>query len=115
MVNTHHFIPTPGCIELNIYRRAGIVGSLVWFMFSETQTFRFKTHLQKPIHSILLPILEPLLALRLLRLHVKLHLHLFKFAAAENEIARRDLVPEGLTDLSDTEWNLNPGGVQDIL
>ena len=42
------------------------------------------------------------------------HLHLFKFARAENEVARRDLVAERLADLRNTERQFHATGIDDV-
>src|SRR5260370_17128134 len=49
------------------------------------------------------------------RLDEELHLHLLEFAGAEDEVARRDLVPERLADLADAERDLLPRGLLDVL
>ena len=59
-----------------------------------------------------LPVLEPLqLGARLAE---KLQLHLLKLPGAEDEVARGDLVAEGLADLAHAEGQLAAGGALDI-
>src|SRR3954468_20038325 len=53
--------------------------------------------------------------LRRLRRHEELHLHLLELAGAEDEVARRDLVAEGLADLGDAEWRLLARELEHVL
>src|SRR5262249_49622465 len=51
------------------------------------------------------------------RLDEVLDLHLFEFERAEDEVARRDLVPERLSNLRNTEGKLSPhrrGDIEEI-
>ena len=57
-----------------------------------------------PVEALLAPVLVPLL--RLVGRDEELHLHLLELAGAEDEVAGRDLVAEGLTDLGDAERRL---------
>ena len=59
------------------------------------------------------PALVPLLVGA--RLDEELHLHLLELAGAEDEVARRDLVPERLADLADAERHLLARGLLDVL
>ena len=45
----------------------------------------------------------------------ELHLHLLELAGAEDEVARGDLVAEGLADLGDPERGLAPRELEDVL
>ena len=47
--------------------------------------------------------------------HEHLQLHLLKLAHAEDEVPWADLVTEGLPDLRNTEWNLLPCSIANIL
>ena len=62
-------------------------------------------------------ILDPLAvpALRFGRRHEELHLHLLELAGAEDEVAGRDLVAEGLADLGDAEGRLLAGEAEHVL
>ncbi len=51
----------------------------------------------------------------LLRSHEHLQLHLLKLAHAEDEVPWADLVAEGLPDLRNTEWNLLPCSIANVL
>ena len=59
------------------------------------------------------PVLVPLLGL--VRRDEELDLHLLELARAEDEVAGRDLVAEGLADLRDPERRLLAGELQDVL
>ncbi len=75
--------------------------------------FALKAQARKPVHREILPVLEPLEVC--IRLAEKLHLHLLELARAEREVAGRDLIAEGLSDLADAERELLSGGSLDIL
>lgn len=59
---------------------------------------------QQLLHPVLLPLLV------LARLDEELHLHLLELAGAEDEVAGRDLVAEGLAHLRDAEGRLAARG-----
>src|SRR5699024_9780606 len=63
--------------------------------------------------TVLDPAVEP--RDRLVGLGEELDLHLLELAGAEDEVAGRDLVAERLTDLTDAERWLTPGGGHDVL
>ena len=52
---------------------------------------------------------------RFVRRHEELHLHLLELARAEDEVARRDLVAEGLADLRDPERRFLARELQHVL
>src|SRR5205085_8763095 len=66
-----------------------------------------------PAQALVDPVAVP--ALGLVRRDEELHLHLLELTDAEEEVARRDLVPERLADLRDPERRLPAGDLQDIL
>ena len=49
------------------------------------------------------------------RLAEELQFHLLKLAGTEGEVARGNLVAEGLAHLTNAEWNLLTSGALDIL
>ena len=57
-----------------------------------------------PLETGVHPVVEPLFVGP--RLHEELELHLLELARPENEVPRRDLVPERLPDLGDSEGDL---------
>ena len=65
-----------------------------------------------PLHPNLLPLLEP--SELLTRPNKELHLHLLELTHPEDELTGYDLVPEGLSDLCDTERNLHTTRFLDI-
>ena len=67
----------------------------------------------QPVDAELLPVGEPF-QIRI-RLAEELQLHLLKFAGPEGEVAGRDLVSEGFSDLADAEGDLLPGGALYVL
>src|SRR6266851_2747572 len=69
--------------------------------------------LHVPPQPFLAPVVEPLVVLG--RLHEILHLHQLEFAHSEDEVARRDLVPESLPLLGDSKGNPHPRRVDDVL
>src|SRR5213595_729020 len=60
--------------------------------------------IREPGQTLLQPVAKP--AVGLGRGHEELHLHLFKLARAEDEVASGDLVAKALADLSDAEGGL---------
>src|SRR5713226_9029510 len=69
--------------------------------------------LEVPVEALVDPVAVP--ALRLRGRDEVLHLHLLEFPDAEEEVARRDLVPERLADLRDAERRRAPRELEDVL
>src|SRR6185312_624873 len=65
-----------------------------------------------PREALLLPVLEP--GHVRAGLDEELHLHLLELARPEDEVPRRDLVAERLSDLGDAERNLLSRGLLDV-
>ena len=63
--------------------------------------FRLNAQVLKPVNAILLPVCKPLQIRS--RLAEKFQLHLLKFSGPECKVAGRNLIPEGFSDLTDTE------------
>ena len=82
-------------------------------MVSQTHFVFLDTKRKQPVAAEGSPVLEPI--------HVRaglteeLQLHLLKLSGTEGKVAGRNLVTEGLSDLSDTEGNLLSGSTLDIL
>src|SRR6185295_19578534 len=66
-----------------------------------------------PIEPLLHPVAVPLV--RRVGRDEELHLHLLELERAEDEVSGRDLVAEGLADLSDAERRLAAGELRDVL
>ena len=75
----------------------------------EAIVFCTKTESLVPSHTCFLPLAEPFEFGA--RLYKELHLHLFKFAHAEDELASYDFITESFTDLCNTERNLHATGL----
>ncbi len=70
-------------------------------------------HVHPPVDTLLHPAPVPLLVLA--RAHEILDFHLLELAHPEDEVSRRDLVAEGLSNLRDPERQLAIGRVEHIL
>ena len=68
---------------------------------------------QQEVVAVILPVLEPLKVGA--RLAEELQFHLLKLAGTEGEVARGDLIAEGLAYLTNAKRNLLTGGALDIL
>ncbi len=95
-------------LVLDVDGAIGIVRQLLLRVFEEPQVFRVDAEVDIPLQAGVDPVLMPLLGGR--RLDEELHLHLLELAGTEDEVARRDLVAEALTDLPDAERRLAPRG-----
>src|SRR5688572_25672952 len=82
-------------------------------MLIPAQAFFLESDAEEPAPYLLLPVGEPLLFFFFLA--EELNLHLLEFAAAEDEVARVNLVAEALADLGDAEGHLHTGGRVDFL
>ena len=82
-------------------------------MGAQAQVVGADAELDVPALALAEPVLEPLL--RFGGRHEELHLHLLELARAEDEVAGRDLVAEGLADLGDPERRLLARELQDVL
>ena len=101
---------TEGEVEFYVGCGIGIVGKLL--MVVEPVVFCSHAEVYMPLHAVLLPFCKPFhLGSRTAE---ELHLHLFEFLHAENELPGHDLVAEGLTDLGDSERNLHTAGLLDV-
>ena len=72
----------------------------------------FDAEAQQPVLAVVLPVAEPLEVGA--GLAEELALHLLELAGAEGEVARGDLVAEGLAHLADAEGQLAAGGALDV-
>src|SRR3712207_3456461 len=89
-----------------------VVRQLLLRVLEVPQVVRRDPEVGVPAGALVDPVLVPLLVAA--RLDEELHLHLLELAGAEDEVARRDLVAEGLADLADAERRLLPRGAHDV-
>lgn len=81
-----------------------VVGQLLLRVVVPADVLLADAEVAVPVPPLGHPVLLPLLVLA--RLDEELHLHLLELARAEDEVARRDLVAEGLAHLRDAERGL---------
>ena len=81
-------------------------------MFAQLEIFACQSNRLPPREALFAPPRVPLVGLRWM--NEELDFHLFKFTAAEGEIARSDFVAKGLADLCDAEWNSNARAVDHV-
>ncbi|MBG9885300.1 hypothetical protein ABE10_01595, partial [Bacillus toyonensis] len=89
---------------LHVDRSCGVVRTVLLRHVDALHVLRVDAQIDEPVPARLDPVLEPLL--RLGGRGEELDLHLLELAGAEDEIARGDLVAEGLADLADAERRL---------
>ncbi len=106
-------LPADRVEVLDVARRAGVVRALRLVVLAHAKVDLAQTEVAVPGEPLLEPVLEPLR--RLGGRDEELHLHLLELADAEEEVARRDLVPERLADLGDAERRLAAGELGDVL
>ena len=106
--NAPQLAPAEGEQELDIRGGLGIEGKLLLIVVAHTHFLFLHAEGLQPVDAELLPVGKPL-QIRI-RLAEEFQLHLLKFAGPEGEIAGRDLVAEGFSDLADAEGDLLPGG-----
>ena len=105
--------PAEGEDELKVGGGVGVVGELLRVVVAQPQVLVPHAQVQQPLVAEVLPVGEPV------QLGAggaeELQLHLLKLAGAEGEVARGDLVAEGLADLAHAEGQFSPGGALDVL
>ena len=105
--------PAEGEDELKVGGGVGVVGELLGLVVPQAQVLVPHAQVQQPLVAEVLPVGEPLqLGAGLAE---ELQLHLLKLPGAEGEVARGDLVAEGLADLAHAEGQLPAGGALDVL
>src|SRR4051812_16243446 len=92
---------------------ARIVRELVLAVRAQTELLRPDPEIGVPAQPLAHPVLMPVGGLG--RRDEELHLHLLELERPEDEIARRDLVAEGLADLRDSERRLLAAEAEDVL
>ncbi len=106
-------LPADRVEVLDVARAARVVRALRGVVLADAQLRAPQPEIEIPLQSLLEPVLVP--ALRLVRRHEVLHLHLLELAHAEEEVARRDLVAERLAGLRDPERRLPPRELHHVL
>ena len=94
--------------ELKVRSRLAVEAQLLRRMIAGTHLVILHAEGLQPIDAVLLPVSEPLQVST--RLAEELQLHLLELPGTEGEVTRRNLVTEGLTNLSDTKRDLLSGG-----
>lgn len=100
-----------GELEGDVGAGLGVMGELFVHVLAE-HLFR-QADGDEPVPAVLDPVLVSFGPIDV-RGDEVFDLHLLEFAGAEDEVARGDLVAEGLTDLGDAERNLYAAGVDDV-
>mmetsp|Transcript_38005 Transcript_38005/g.85482 ORF Transcript_38005/g.85482 Transcript_38005/m.85482 type:complete len:320 (+) Transcript_38005:3-962(+) len=113
--NAHELLDTERKPERNIRARPCVMRQPVALV----DIVPHQLVLQSDLEQKLARVRDPLLVVRLPNVIARwdeiLDLHLLELPAPENEVPRRDLVPERLADLRDAEGELEPGCVEYIL
>ena len=82
-------------------------------MLVQAQVFFLDAQVHVPVVAVINPVLVPLFVLA--RLDEELHFHLLELAGTEDEVARGDLVAEGLADVRDAKRRLHARGGHHVL
>ena len=99
--------PAKGEQELKVRGGLGVEAQLLGVVVTQPQVLVLQADAQQPVVAEGAPILEPLQIGA--GLAEELQLHLLKLPHAEDEVARGDLIAEGLADLAYAEGQLAPG------
>ena len=91
---------------------AAVESQLGRLMVAQTQVFLAYAQRQQPVFAEVFPVSEPLKVGA--GFAEELAFHLLELADAEDEVARGDLIAEGLADLAYAEWQLFARGALDI-
>ena len=97
---------------LDIGGSAAVESQLCRLVVTQAQVLLLDAKAQQPVLAVVLPVSEPVQIGA--GLAEELALHLLELAGAEGEVARGDLVAEGLAHLADAEGQLAAGGALDV-
>ena len=97
---------------LDVGGGTAVEGQLGGLVVAQTQVLLLDAEAQQPVFAVILPVSEPLQIGA--RLAEELALHLLELAGTEGEVARRDLIAEGLAYLTHAEGQLAAGGALDV-
>ena len=112
VVNTHELIvAATWVVVFNIPSVFGVEDEV--FVLVPMEVFFFDTEAKEPVPLLLLDALVVVFVFA--RFDEILRVGLFKFAAAEEEVARGDFVAEGFADLGNTERHLDAASIDDVL
>ena len=100
--------PAEGKQELEVRGGLGVEAQLLGVVVTQAEVLILQSDAQQPVVAEGAPVVEPLQVGA--GLAEELQLHLLELADAEDEVARGDLVAEGLADLADAEGQLAAGG-----
>ena len=103
--------PAEGEVELEVGGGVGVMGQLLGVVVAQAQLIVAQAEVEQPLVAEVLPVGEP--GQLGAGLAEELQLHLLELTDAEDEVARGDLVAEGLADLADAEGELAAGGPLD--
>ena len=99
--------------ELEVRRCLGVEAQLLGIVVAQAEVLVLQADGEQPVVAERAPVVEPLKVGA--RLAEEFELHLLELAHAEDEVARRDLVAEGLADLADAERELFARGALDVI
>ncbi len=111
--NTPELAPAEREEELEVRRCLGVEAQLLGIVVAQAEVLVLQADGEQPVVAERAPVVEPLKVGA--RLAEELELHLLELAHAEDEVARRDLVAEGLADLADAERELFARGALDVI
>ena len=97
---------------LDIGGGAAVEGQLCGLVVTQAQVLLLDAKAQQPVLAVVLPVSEPVQIGA--GLAEELALHLLELTGAEGEVARGDLVAEGLAHLAHAEGQLAAGGALDV-
>ena len=100
--------PAEGEQELEVRGGLGVEAQLLGVVVTQAEVLVLQSDAQQPVVAEGAPVVEPLQVGA--GLAEELQLHLLELTDAEDEVARGDLVAEGLADLADAEGQLAAGG-----
>ena len=98
-VNSFHLLKSERHFKFDVGSGIGIMRQFI--VIVEAVFIIAHTEVTMPFHTHLFPLFEPFQLFA--RTNEELHLHLFEFAHAEDELPRHDLVTERFPDLCNAE------------
>ena len=110
--NAPQLAPAKGETILEVCGCLGVEAQLFLVVVTQTQVLFLQTQIQQEVLAVATPVLEPFQVG--VRLAEELQFHLLELTDTEDKVARCDLVAERLTDLSNAEGQLFPGGALDV-